>query len=310
MSRSLLETFDPKFIRYAFRYGSSAFKQSGYTAAENQSGMLDLMIVTRGDPFEFHKSNLERNRDHYSRLVRSEFGQRRLLQAVQDAGAGVFFNTDVKLNGQRAKYGIVSDRRFRQDLTQWDTLYLAGRLHKPVGDLIEPDAEITEAKRANLIYAFHAGILLLTEKFTRTELLEAIVSISYLGDIRRLLAENPNKVRNIVQGQGQELWKLYEPLLDEVGYSRHLQKLDAAGEKWSQDFSLECRNLRLLCIPNSVKSRIGRPNDYDVTPVKMRKALADIARWPSVVQSFKGVLTADPSTSTRYLLAKIAKRFK
>lgn len=45
-----------------------------------------------------------------------------------------------KLLGTRLiKYGVVSTQTLCEDLTTWKTLYLSGRMHKPVRSLIVAD---------------------------------------------------------------------------------------------------------------------------------------------------------------------------
>ena len=116
-------------IRYAFAYGSAVQQQAGYDADRTARAMVDLMLVVR-DSAAFHRANLESNPGHYSWLMRT--AQEGLRQRVQNSGAGVFFNTKVPFAGRRAKYGIVEEGVFVNDCLHWDTLYVAGRLHKPV----------------------------------------------------------------------------------------------------------------------------------------------------------------------------------
>ena len=52
-----------------------------------------------------------------------------------------------------------------RDLRSWDTLYIAGRLHKPVLHLLR-DAELTAAAEANVAAALAAGLLLLPGRFS------------------------------------------------------------------------------------------------------------------------------------------------
>jgi hypothetical protein len=47
----------------------------------------------------------------------------------------IHFN-HIQLNGEKIKYGIVSQSLFLQDLIDWNMLTLAGRMHKPVKPLI------------------------------------------------------------------------------------------------------------------------------------------------------------------------------
>jgi translocator assembly and maintenance protein 41 len=69
---------------------------------------------------------------------------------------------------------------------EWETLYVAGRLHKPV-NVLEVDAgrqELDEALRSNLASAVSAALLGLPASFAERDLYLAIANISYTGDLR------------------------------------------------------------------------------------------------------------------------------
>lgn len=100
---------------------------------------------------------------------------------------------------QVIKYGVVNIRTFRKDLLDWNSLYLAGRLHKPV-HMFLTSSQIMEAQRGNLENAFRAALLLCPKYFTMSQLLKVICSLSYIGDIRLGFAEDSAKVERIVKG--------------------------------------------------------------------------------------------------------------
>lgn len=83
------------------------------------------------------------------------------------------------------------------DLLSWRHLYLAGRLHKPVG-AIRNDGEISSAISTNLKSALCAALLLCREKVSILELLHEIASLSYRGDLRMRFAEDPLKILKII----------------------------------------------------------------------------------------------------------------
>lgn len=88
----------------------------------------------------------------------------------------------------------------QRDLEQWETLYLAGRLHKPV-KILRQDAKLAISTKMNLQNAVRASLLMLPERFSDEELFLKIAGLSYRGDFRMLVGENPYKVYNIVYAQ-------------------------------------------------------------------------------------------------------------
>ncbi|EWC46131.1 hypothetical protein DRE_04705 [Drechslerella stenobrocha 248] len=197
-------------IRYAFAYGSGVFSQ-GTTSPSGEKPMVDLIFgVTYTQ--HWHSLNLAEHRNHYSFLGRLGSG---VVSRVQDdVGAGAYFNTYVELNGMMIKYGVVNLDTFCRDLTDWDTLYLAGRMHKPV-KILRDDTRVRLANQANLLSALRVALLLLPEEFTEQQLYHTIAGISYMGDPRmNLPTENPHKVANIVANQLANFRRLYGPLTE------------------------------------------------------------------------------------------------
>lgn len=220
-------------IRYAFAYGSGVFPQSKNsgripTEAElraihpkapaavqrAQDGTPKMIDFIFGVTFtqHWHSLNLNQHRDHYSFLGSLGSGA---VSAVQDRwGAGVYFNPYVVVNGILIKYGVVNLDVLCKDLTEWDTLYLAGRLHKPV-KILRDDARVRLANQMNLLFALRTALLLLPPAFTERELYSTIAGISYLGDPRMAFpTENPKKVANIVGHNLPHFRRLYAPLIE------------------------------------------------------------------------------------------------
>ncbi|PQE31911.1 hypothetical protein CJF32_00008832 [Rutstroemia sp. NJR-2017a WRK4] len=218
-------------IRYAFAYGSGVFPQSRHTKAttssiasihskpppaivEQQGGTPKMIDFIFGVSFtqHWHSLNLMQHRDHYSALGSLGSGA---VTAVQEKwGAGVYFNPYVTVNGTLIKYGVVNLDTLCTDLSEWTTLYLAGRLQKPV-KILRDDPRVRLANQVNLISALRTALLLLPPKFTEEELYGTIASISYMGDPRMVLpTEDPSKVANIVGNNLPHFRRLYAPLIE------------------------------------------------------------------------------------------------
>ncbi|KAI0388796.1 mitochondrial matrix Mmp37 [Xylariaceae sp. FL0594] len=220
-------------IRYAFAYGSGVFPQSkGGTATEAeikavhprapsavqraQNGspkMIDFIFgVTHTQ--HWHSLNLAQHRDHYSMLGSLGSGA---VSHVQDKwGAGVYFNPYVTVEGIQIKYGVVNIDTLCTDLSEWNTLYLAGRLHKPV-KILRDDPRVRLANQINLLSALRTALLLLPPSFTEQELYSTIAGISYLGDPRMAFpTENPKKITNIVNHNMLNFRRLYAPLVESL----------------------------------------------------------------------------------------------
>lgn len=73
-------------------------------------------------------------------------------------------------------------------------MYAAGRLHKPVVDVIGPSDAIKANIEDNRCSALQVALLQLPESFTLSELLFQITKISYDGDFRMKFGEDRNKV--------------------------------------------------------------------------------------------------------------------
>jgi translocator assembly and maintenance protein 41 len=213
----ILETF-PQPLRCAFAYGSGVFPQSEAgpehtKKPESKSGrkMIDLVLAVN-HPAHWHGINMAENKKHYSTMARfiGSIG----VEYIQKVGAGLWYNPYIKIEDEIVKYGVMDINTLCQDLLDWDTLYISGRMHKPVA-LLATDARVRLAQQVNLTSALRTSLLLLPERFTEVELYTQIASISYTGDFRMSVpgGENADKVRNIVLGQREMFRRLYSGLI-------------------------------------------------------------------------------------------------
>ncbi|XP_008591512.1 PREDICTED: mitochondrial translocator assembly and maintenance protein 41 homolog, partial [Galeopterus variegatus] len=124
--RKILSHF-PEELSLAFAYGSGVYRQAGPNSDKN--AMLDF-VFTVDDPVAWHSKNLKKNRSHYSFL--KILGPKIITSLQNNYGAGVYYNPLIMCDGKLIKYGVISTSILIEDLLNWNNLYIAGRLQKPV----------------------------------------------------------------------------------------------------------------------------------------------------------------------------------
>lgn len=155
---------------------------------------------------------------------------------------------------QKIKYGVISVDNLCADLLTWNSLYAAGRMHKPLR-IIKDDARVRLTQQVNLTSAVRTALLTLPETFEEAELFQRIAGLSYAGDPRMMLPfENRSKVANIVNAQTSQFKELYHRLV--VGLP---------GVEWSQqsstvhqDLSPQTRASHVRKLPSTLRGRIDR----------------------------------------------------
>lgn len=138
------------------------------------------------------------------------------------------------------------------DLLNWKSLYLSGRMHKPIR-IIKDDARVRLTQQVNLTSAVRTALLTLPAEFSERELFERIAGFSYGGDVRMLLpAENRGKVGNIVRKQGPQFKELYHRLvvaLPGVHWPAHSETIQ-------QDTAPQARAAHLRKLPSNLLKRV------------------------------------------------------
>jgi translocator assembly and maintenance protein 41 len=238
--QALLSCFPP--VKYGMAYGSGVFQQAG--GVSTAPPMLDFVFAV-DDPESWHAENLQRNREHYP-WVAVAAGAGAIARVQDSFGARVWYNAlvpvpPVALAARRdvsarsvvapakavvaaappqphlMKYGVISTSALLEDLSHWTTLYIAGRMHKPVYSLTP--GTLLPCRQGNLRAALCAALLLLPSHFTPVQLYAAITGLSYTGDWRMVFGEDPHKVRNIVLGSLPAFQALYAPLLQQEPFA-------------------------------------------------------------------------------------------
>jgi translocator assembly and maintenance protein 41 len=192
-------------ISFAFAYGSGIFSQYTKDSSASGSPLVDMILVT-DNTGEFHNANYRQYPKHYPLAMR--FLPFDTLGWINDNfGAGITFHpyaslplNQEHLNPRGCKYGIMSKAALLRDLYEWETFYVSGRLQKPTL-VLKPDQDILKAQLTNLKMTLALALLLLPEKFSLESLYTTIAQLSYTGDIRVGIAENPNKISMLVQAK-------------------------------------------------------------------------------------------------------------
>ncbi|KAI0464591.1 hypothetical protein LJB42_002210 [Komagataella kurtzmanii] len=240
-------------IRFAAGYGSGVFTQANQKLSESKPQMD--MIYAVSYPDHWHALNLHQFPEHYSFL---RIGGSGLIGKVQDLGAGVYFNPYVDMEGCQIKYGVTSMTNLMNDLINWDTFYLSGRLHKPI-NIMRNSPNIQLLNQFNLINAIKLSLLLNSDRGTefsmsKEELFHLITSLSYHGDPRvQLGGESRDKVSNIVSGQYDKLDWMYDPLLR--SYFADVVQFET-DSTFKVNLSTDAKSRMIVDLPKSFRKKI------------------------------------------------------
>ncbi len=261
----------------------------------------------------------------------------KVISELQDkSGAKMYFNTLIPFEGGLIKYGVITRTNLIADLLDWESLYAAGRLQKPVR-IIEKDPRLVDQElhlglRMNLKNALHTALLLLPEQFTEYRLYNTLCGLSYTGDFRMAVGgEDKQKVEKIAAGSLPQLRELYaNQLLKMSEFTASTTRTKESGETYKvyeQDTSPGGRHFHLTMLPKNMQeylvrewNRDGRWRDledvlrsaaYDRDcDEQINKCLGYIVGQPALIQAAKGVLTAGLTKTVRYSSKKVAKRLK
>eukprot|EP00127_Corallochytrium_limacisporum_P007465 Clim_evm10s252 gene=Clim_evmTU10s252 len=365
-----------------FAYGSGAFRQQGQKGVSHN--VLDLILSVE-DSKAWHQQNMDISRNsadsvpyhanHYPLLFSSVLGAGSVTQLQRYMGAGVWFIPNAAFphsaTTRPVKYGVVEHSDLLDDLRNWNTLYLSGRLHKPVQWIVPPysgssssmndtSSELERALLWNKSAALTAAFLLQwaaqaegsgssgNNVFAPGPFFTRIAGLSYMGDVRMGVAEDPNKVSNIVKGTGVDAFQdYYRPALaslkdmeDEAtrSYASIIEDGIMTGSTVGllpDSDSAECRRWQtaaLCSLPVPVRQQFlahcGLPSNGTVardvtavadavgkkqpTPQKLAlllsAMLAGVVRRHSFTQTAKGIISAGIGGSIKYALRKVGKR--
>jgi translocator assembly and maintenance protein 41 len=312
--RNVISKF-PKECSYCFAYGSGVFLQKN----QKPGKMIDLIFVV-DDPLKWHTRNLEINYSHYSGL--RYFGPKLITSIQERMACGIYYNPFVKVDDALIKYGVISTAALEDDLSKWTHLYVAGRLHKPVLDIVPPTSpKLQNLLKKNRDAALRAGLLLNSRCLRKTDLYHTIAELSYMGDFRMAVGEHPDKVRNIVTPLVPYFDQIYYPLLEKL---KPVVTVDKNGVI-TQDIDSNGRLTHLMGLPHPIQRSLARriyrdPKVSDVEDAMVelshvsnlspyiRKSIAEVVWGSSILQTLQGILSAGVTRSIKYGLEKVKKK--
>ena len=128
---------------------------------------------------------------------------------------------------------------------------------------------------------------------TLDDLFLTICSLSYNGDTRMKIAENPNKIVNIVGASKEKFKEMYK---FEDLYTVEEEKII---------FELDLNDL-----PLELNNYIGSKENLEQVRKKILTYLSYLNKKESQTQTIKGIKTNGIIRSAKYAVAKILKKFR
>lgn len=286
-----------------YGYGSSLFHQVGNN--ENNSSMIDLIFVVE-DLKKWHLENIEKNPKDYS-FSGKVYIQSSNIMKLKGRNK-VTYLSYIKDGNLLFKYGVIEIEDFLNCLKNWDSFFIAGRFQKPVVEIWN-DEQINKRTIDNYINynrkcALRIACLFCDSITSLEKIFMTICGLSYHGDIRMKLAENPDKVKNIVNGSYEELLRMYA--LDE-----HYLQIEKNGLVKINHESL-LKNVRFI-LPKALVEFLEENQtdftDLDSVRINIDLFLSERNKKDSGAQAYECFKTNGIAKSVPYVMAKIKKRF-
>jgi len=296
-SDALLDRFGE--VDSCIGYGSGVIPQ----AESKPNPQLDFIIGVE-DAEIWHRENMKHHPEDYGCLIRS-LGPR-VAAMIQRTGAGIFYNCLIdfedEYGAKKIKVGVVESKTLLADLKEWNSLFIAGRTHKPI-KILKSDSDFEKAISINREYALKVALILLGGEFTEQELFEEIARISYRGDVR---LDDPEKVKNIVSANVEAFRQIYLPLLETCDLA--MNKCVEDGHSLFDKIDFLIKDGVEPSLPSgilkSIQKRIQAEDEFG--PV-IKKHLKNLVRNSGFSQVIKGAITTDPHKTLAYGAEKIRK---
>lgn len=280
--------------RAVYGYGSGVFKQSA------KGKPLTDVIFLVDDIKEWHLLNMKINPNDYS-FVGKMYLNFTSVDKIKGTN-GVTYLSEINSGEYTFKYGVMEIVDFINNLDTWGNMFMVGRFHKPVLEIKSEDV-VRNIIEYNRKCALMIACLFCDREVSSKDLYNTLCGLSYLGDVRMSIAENPHKVENIVEGcydRLQDIYPLDENFLEKIGedkyYIKHEEILCSLQELPSD-------------LLNYLYDRRTDLDDLDMLRINIYDYLINKNKLESRAQIFQGVKTNGITRSIPYTLSKIRKRF-
>lgn len=263
-------------------YGSGINPQYGQ---EDRKPQIDLIVVV-DDLKKWHSLNINRNAKDYSFFSRLFF--KYAPKKWLCSGGKIAYMTFIPFNGGNYKIGTIEKNDFLNDLNNWETFYMAGRMQKPIL-VVKAPHEVEKAIEYNRYAGLLSAQLLLGEgEFDEEYFYTILAGLSYIGDTRMGIAENPDKVSNIVKGS----FDFYHEI-----YGSQLKFIDG---------KISLGDNKIDGLPTDL---IAYLNLYDGNIADgIREFLVTKNKSQSKAQTVKGLFTTGPIKSIKYVSEKLKRK--
>nr|GMD99712.1 phosphatidate cytidylyltransferase, mitochondrial-like isoform X1 [Ipomoea batatas] len=164
---SLLKILPP--VEFCCVYGSTLHPNN-----KVQKSMVDYILGV-ADPIQWHTE---------------------INGIANNIGVGIHFNPFVSWNNKMFKYGVVQVHDLIEDIQGWERVSVNTDHLKfsSLVNIIVDNLNGENENAVNLRAAASVALLLLPSEFSEEDLYAKICSLSYMGDLRMLFAEDKNKV--------------------------------------------------------------------------------------------------------------------
>lgn len=281
--------------RAIYGYGSGVFKQ----ASSSGKPLTDVIFLV-DDIKQWHLDNMKLNPKDYS-IIGKVYLSKSSIEKIKGVN-GVTYFSEINGGEYTFKYGVIEVLDFMNGLDTWNNMFMAGRFHKPVME-IDSDEFVRDSIEYNRKCALLVACLFCDSVSTDREIYNKLCGLSYLGDARMAIAENPHKVSNIVEGSFDKIQEIY-PLTE-----FYLTKIQDGLYKIDHDVVLsKVVELPegLLCYLEDMGTDL---KDIDMLRINIYEYLMSKNRVESRAQILQGVKTNGVIRSIPYAFAKVKKRF-